>query len=61
MSSNKPVIFQECNIKNLPNSLIYGNKQPWSLRDFRITDCLIQLNNEGPTRSLTSTAAATDW
>ena len=44
---NKPVIFQECNIKNLPNSLIYGNKQPWSLRDFRITDCLIQLNNEG--------------
>ena len=44
---NDPVIFQECNIKNLPNSIIYGNKQPWSLRDFRITDCLIQLNNEG--------------
>lgn len=44
---NKPVIFQECNIKNLPNSIIYGNKQPWSLRDFRITDCLIQMNNEG--------------
>ena len=44
---NDPVIFQNCNIKNLPNSIIYGNKQPWSLRDFRITDCLIQLNNEG--------------
>lgn len=44
---NNPVIFQECNIKNLPNSIIYGNKKPWSLRDFRIKDCIIQLNNEG--------------
>ena len=44
---NNPIIIQECNIKNLPKSIIYGNKQPWSLRDFRITDCLIQLNNEG--------------
>lgn len=44
---NKPVIIQECNIKNLQNSLLYGNKKPWTLRDFRITDCIVQMNNAG--------------
>ena len=44
---NKPVIIQECNIKNLQNSLLYGNKKPWTLRDFRITDCIVQMNNSG--------------
>ena len=44
---NNPVLFQECNIKNLKKSLLYGNKKNWSLRDFRITDCIIQLNNDG--------------
>lgn len=43
----QPVIIQECNFKNLPNSLLYGNKKNWSLRDFRITGCIIQLNNSG--------------
>lgn len=42
-----PVVFQECNIKNLPNSLLYGNKQPWSLKTFQILDCMIQLANDG--------------
>lgn len=44
---NKPMIIQECNFKNLPNAILYGNKKNWSLRDFRITDCIIQLNNAG--------------
>lgn len=44
---NDPVIFQECNFKNIKNSFLYGNKQNWSLRDFRITDCIIQLDNSG--------------
>lgn len=44
---NNPVIFQECNVKNLKNSLLYGSKKNWSLRDFRIVDCIVQLNNEG--------------
>ncbi len=44
---NKPVIIQECNFKNLPNSLLFGNKKNWSLRDFRITGSIIQLNNSG--------------
>lgn len=44
---NNPVIFQECNFKNIKNSFLYGNKQNWSLRDFRITDCIIQLDNSG--------------
>lgn len=44
---NNPIIFQECNIKNLKNSLLYGNKKNWSLRDFRVMDCIVQLNNSG--------------
>ena len=44
---NNPVIIQECMIKNLKNSLLYGNKKPWSLRDFRVVDCIVQLNNSG--------------
>lgn len=44
---NNPVLFQECMIKNLPNSLLYGNNKPWSLRDFRVVDCIVQLNNSG--------------
>lgn len=42
-----PVVFQECNIKNLPNGLVYGNKQPWSLKTFQVVDCMIQLANNG--------------
>ena len=41
------MIIQECMIKNLKNSLLYGNKKPWSLRDFRVVDCIVQLNNSG--------------
>jgi hypothetical protein len=44
---NDPVIIQECHIKNLQNSLLYGNKKNWSLRDFRIKNCIAQLNNAG--------------
>ena len=44
---NNPVVFQGCNVKNLKNSLLYGSKKNWSLRDFRIVDCIVQLNNEG--------------
>lgn len=40
-----PVSFEDVKVKNLPKSFIYGNKTPWSLRDFRIENCLIQLNN----------------
>lgn len=44
---NQPIVIQECNFKNIKNSLLYGNKKNWSLRDFRIMDCIVQLNNEG--------------
>ncbi len=44
---NAPVIFQECNFKNVPHGILYGNKQPWSLRDFRMKNCIVQLNNSG--------------
>ena len=42
-----PVIIQDCNFKNVRNSLLYANKAPWSLYDFRITGCIVQLNNSG--------------
>jgi hypothetical protein len=44
---NEPVIIQECNFKNVKNSFLYGNKKNWSLRDFRIINCIVQLNNSG--------------
>ena len=44
---NSPIIFQECNFRNIPNSLIYGNKKNYGIKDFRITNCIVQLNNEG--------------
>lgn len=43
----EPVIIQECNVKGLTKSLLYGNKTSWSLLDFRINDCIVQLNHEG--------------
>jgi len=41
----KPVVYQNCLIKNLPNSLLYGNKTNWSLCDFRVVDCIVQMAN----------------
>lgn len=41
----KPVIFQNCVISNLPKSLLWGNGQNWSLADLRIQDCIIQMNS----------------
>ena len=42
-----PIVLQDCNIKNLPNSLIFANKKPYGIRDFRVDNCIIQLNNSG--------------
>lgn len=42
---NDPVIIQDCNIKNLNKSIICANGVGWSLRDFRIKNCIIQLKN----------------
>ncbi|MDE5961764.1 MAG: DUF4957 domain-containing protein, partial [Duncaniella sp.] len=39
------VSVESCNFRNLPGSFLWGNKQPYSLNDFRITDCIVQLNN----------------
>lgn len=41
---NNPITFQNCNMKNVKNSIIYGNKVKWGVRDFRIMNCIIQLN-----------------
>lgn len=41
------VIISECMFKNLPNAILYGNKKNWSLWDFRITECIVQMNNTG--------------
>lgn len=39
------VAVESCNFRNMPGSFIWGNKKPYSLNDFRITDCVVQLNN----------------
>lgn len=39
------IAIEGCNFRNLPKSILYGNKQPYALYDFRITDCVVQMNN----------------
>ena len=47
-----PVVIQDCNFKNVPKSFLYGNKKNWSLYDFRITGCIVQLNNAESSNSV---------
>lgn len=42
-----PVTLKNVDVKNLKNSLIYGNKTPWSLTDLLIDNCIVQLDNDG--------------
>ena len=51
----KTVAFQNCKIKNLPKSLLWGSDVSWTLRDFRVVDCIVQMANTGtkPTINLT--------
>lgn len=44
---NNPIILQGCNLKNVKNSIVYDSNKKWGVRDFRIMDCIVQLNNEG--------------
>lgn len=39
------ISVESCNFRNMPGSILWGNKQPYSMNDFRITDCIVQLNN----------------
>lgn len=39
------IAVESCNFRNLPTRFIWGNKLAYSLNDFRITDCIVQLNN----------------
>ena len=55
---NKPIIFEECWIRNLPKSLLYGQKKAWSLRYFRILNCIIQLDNESSNNSFLDFSSA---
>lgn len=42
----EPIIMSECMVKNLPMSLFWANKSTtWALKDLRVTDCIVQLNN----------------
>ena len=45
----KPVIVQDCNVKNLKGSILYANKISWGLKDFRIVNCIMQLANDSKT------------
>lgn len=39
------IAVESCNFRNLPASILWGNKKPYALNDFRITDCIVQMNN----------------
>ena len=43
----KPVIFESCWVKNLPNAFLDDNQQKFALADLRINDAIIQLKNSG--------------
>lgn len=45
---DNPIIIQECNIKGLNNRpIIHNNKVGWCVKDFRIVDCIVQMNFDG--------------
>lgn len=41
------VEMKNVNVKGLKNSLVYGNKTPWSLLYLTIDQCIVQLDNDG--------------
>lgn len=40
-----PVQLKNVNVKNLQKSLVYGNKQNWTLLNLIIDNCIVQLDN----------------
>lgn len=54
----KTVAFQNCIVKNLHKSLLYGNKTNWSLADFRVLDCIIQMGSTATTPAINLTGAS---
>ncbi len=48
----KTVSFQNCKVKNLPKSLLYGKGKNWTLLDFRVQDCIIQSKSETNTKPI---------
>ena len=44
----KPIRIESCWLKNVRRSILsFGNKEQWGVYEFRISDCLIHLNNTG--------------
>nr|MBP7473176.1 DUF4957 domain-containing protein [Prevotella sp.] len=42
-----PIILQECMFKNVSRCLFYTGACAWGVNDFRINNCIVQLNNDG--------------
>lgn len=42
-----PIIFQECAFKNVPCCLFAVGQCAWGVSEVRVTDCIVQLNNNG--------------
>lgn len=47
----KPIILQECMFKNVHCCLFASGKCSWGIDDVRVTDCIVQLDNDGTTWS----------
>lgn len=44
-----PIIFQECFFRNVPRCLFHTGYSAWGVEDVRVTDCIVQLDNDGST------------
>ncbi len=42
-----PIIFQECNFRNVTCCLFTVGHCTWAIEDVRVTDCIVQLDNDG--------------
>ncbi len=40
-----PIIFEQCNVKNLPKAFFGCGYNAWLVQDFRIVDCIIQIKH----------------
>ena len=42
-----PIIFDDCWFKNVKACLFFTGSYPWGIEDIRVTNCIVQLDNNG--------------
>ena len=44
-----PILIQECNFRQVQRCLFFTGRCAWGIEDLRVTDCVVQLSNDGTT------------